>query len=210
MLEEDGVLTIHLVRHGETLATREHRLCGQSDCALSERGRRQSKAIVESCVAGGDWRAVYASPLSRCRAMAEAVSERLRIPLSVENDLLEIDHGEWDGRLEVEVKESEPEAYADYCRHPGVFAAPGGENGFHVAARALPVVERIRGAHRSGDVLVVSHEATIRIITCALLGIDIDLYRARLALPVASFTTVEFRSSGPLLRRFGDAVRETA
>ena len=210
MLEEDGLLTIHLVRHGETLATREHRLCGQSDCALSERGRRQSVAIVDSCAAGGDWRAVYTSPLSRWRSMAEAVAERLGIPLSVEHDLLEIDHGEWDGRLEVEIKESEPEAYGDYCDHPGIFAAPGGENGFQVAARALPVVERIRAAHQAGDVLVVSHEATIRIIACALLGIDIDLYRTRLALPVASFTTVEFRSSGPLLRRFGDAVRGTA
>jgi probable phosphoglycerate mutase len=210
MLEEEGVLTIHLVRHGETLATREHRLCGQSDCALSERGRQQSEAIVESCAAAGDWRAVYTSPLSRCRVIAEAVAERLRIPLSAENDLLEIDHGEWDGRLELEIKESEPEAYGDYCDHPGIFAAPGGENGFQVAARALPVIERIRVAHESGDVLVVSHEATIRIITCALLGISVDLYRARLALPVASFTTVEFRSSGPLLRRFGDAVDETA
>jgi probable phosphoglycerate mutase len=210
MLEEDGLLTIHLVRHGETLATREHRLCGQSDCALSERGRRQSAAIVESCAAGGDWRAVYTSPLSRCRSMAEAVAERLGIPLSVEHDLLEIDHGEWDGRLEVEIKESEPEAYGDYCDHPGIFAAPGGENGFQVAARALPVIGRIRAAHQAGEVLVVSHKATIRIIACALLGIDIDLYRARLALPVASFTTVEFRSSGPLLRRFGDTVRETA
>jgi broad specificity phosphatase PhoE len=210
MLEEDGLLTIHLVRHGETLATREHRLCGQSDCALSERGRGQSAAIVESCAAGGDWRAVYTSPLSRCRSMAEAVAERLGIPLSVEHDLLEIDHGEWDGRLEVEIKESEPEAYGDYCDHPGIFAAPGGENGFQVAARALPVIGRIRAAHQAGEVLVVSHKATIRIIACALLGIDIDLYRARLALPVASFTTVEFRSSGPLLRRFGDTVRETA
>ena len=86
MFEEEGVLTIHLVRHGETLATREHRLCGQSDCALSELGRLQSEAVVESCAAAGDWRAVYTSPLSRCRAMAEAVAERLLIPLSVEND----------------------------------------------------------------------------------------------------------------------------
>jgi probable phosphoglycerate mutase len=210
MLEEEGVLTIQLVRHGETLATREHRLCGQSDCALSERGRSQSEAVVASCAAGGDWRAVYTSPLSRCRAIAEPVAERLRIPLAVENDLLEIDHGQWDGRLEAEIKQSEPEAYGDYCEHPGIFAAPGGENGFQVAARALPVIERIRSAHQAGDVLVVSHEATIRIITCALLGISVDLYRARLALPVASFTTVEFRSSGPLLRRFGDAVRGTA
>ena len=157
-----------------------------------------------------DWSAVYSSPLSRCRAVAEAVAERLRIPLSVESDLLEIDHGRWDGRLEAEVRESEPQAYGDYASHPGIFAAPGGESGFQVAARALPVIEHIRAEHQAGEVLVVSHEATIRIITCALLGIDIDLYRARLALPVASFTTVEFRSSGPLLRRFGDQVRSAA
>src|SRR5664279_403679 len=150
MLDEAGVLTIHFVRHGETLATHEHRLCGQSDCALSEHGRQQSEAVVKSCAAAGDWRAVYTSPLSRCRSMAEAVAERLRVPLSVENDLLEIDHGEWDGRLEVEIKESEPAAYGDYCDHPGIFAAPGGENGFQVAARALPVIERIRVAHQAG------------------------------------------------------------
>ena len=123
MLEEDGLLTIHLVRHGETLATREHRLCGQSDCALSERGRRQSAAIVESCAAGGDWRAVYTTPLSRCRSMAEAVAERLGIPLSVEHDLLEIDHGEWDGRLEVEIKESEP-CFAEKLETPTARTLP--------------------------------------------------------------------------------------
>jgi len=110
------------------LATREHRLCGQSDCALSDRGHRQSEAVVASCAAAGDWRAVYTSPLSRCRAIAEAVAERLRIPLSTEHDLLEIDHGEWDGRLEAEVKDSEPEAHGDYCEHPGIFAAPGGQS----------------------------------------------------------------------------------
>jgi broad specificity phosphatase PhoE len=130
MLEEDGVLTIHFVRHGETLASQEHRLCGQRDCALSERGRRQSEAIVETGAASGDWRAVYTSPLSRCRSMAEAVAARLRVPLSVENDLVEIDHGLWDGRLEEEIEDSEPEAYRDYRSHPASFAAPEAKTGF--------------------------------------------------------------------------------
>ncbi len=206
MLAEDGVLTVHLVRHGETFASREHQLCGQRDCDLTERGWLQTEAIVASCAARGDWRAVYSSPLSRCRAIAEAVSERLHVPFSIEDGLREIDHGSWDGRLEAEIDRTEPQAYADYVAHPGIFAAPGGENGYQVAARALPVIERIRRAHPSGDVLVVSHKATIRIVTCALLGVDIDLYRARLALKVASFTTVEFRSTGPLLTRLGEAL----
>ena len=64
MLEEDGMLTIHLVRHGEMLATLGHRLCGPSDCALGERGRRQSEAIVEPCAAGGDWRRLHPSAVA--------------------------------------------------------------------------------------------------------------------------------------------------
>jgi broad specificity phosphatase PhoE len=203
MPERQGVLTIHFVRHGETLATAEGRFCGQRDCALSDRGRRQEEAIVERCAAGGEWRAVYTSPLTRCRAMAEAFAARLGIPLAVEDCLQEIDHGTWDGRLEEEVENTEPDAYRAYVRHPGIFGAPQGENGFQVAARALPVVERIRAAHRDGDVLVVSHKATIRIIACALLGIDVDLYRARLSQPVASVTSFDFPSSGPRLLRLG-------
>jgi len=135
--------------------------------------------------------------------MAEAAASRLHVPLSMEDGLLEIDHGIWDGRLEDEVEETEPDAYRDYCRHPGIFGATGGENGYQVAARALPVVERIRTAHETGRVLVVSHKAPIRIIACALLGIDIDLYRARVSSPVGSVISFDFPPSGPRLLRIG-------
>jgi broad specificity phosphatase PhoE len=68
---------------------------------------------------------------------------------------------------------------------------------------------------RHGEVIVEAcaaggdwpHKATIRIIACALLGIDIDLYRARLAQPVASFTSFSFPPSGPLLQRLGEVAR---
>ena len=33
------MLTIHLVRHGETVASLEHRFCGVTECELTERGR---------------------------------------------------------------------------------------------------------------------------------------------------------------------------
>ena len=65
---------------------------------------------------------------------------------------------------------------------------PGGETAFHVAARAMRVVEEIRTRHETGNVLLVSHKATLRIITCALLGLDVRLFRERLAQPVAAVT----------------------
>ena len=198
------MLTIHLVRHGETEASSEHRFCGVSECQLTERGRRQVEAVAERCAAKGDWRAVYTSPSGRCRLLADAVGTRAGVAVTVADGLHEIDHGAWDGRSEAQIQAEQPEAFAAYSRHPDVYGAPGGEIGYQVAARAMPVIEHIVETHDDGDVLVVSHKGTIRIVVCALLGIGIGLYRARIAQPVASFTVFEMGPDGPLLRRLGD------
>ena len=102
------------------------------------------------------------------------------------------------------LKAQEPEAYEAYVAHPGFVAPHGGETGYQVVARALPVITRIAATCDEGEVLVVSHKAVIRVVACALLGIDVDLYRARLAQPVASVTSFEFTPTGPRLRRLGD------
>jgi len=108
----------------------------------------------------------------------------------------EIDHGRWDGRSEAQIEAAEPEAFAAYNRHPDFCGAPGGETGYQVAARAMPVIEHVIDSHDEGDVLVVSHKGTIRIVVCALLGIGIGLYRARIAQPAASFTVFEIGPDG--------------
>ena len=73
-----------------------------------------------------------------------------------------------------------------------------------MARRGLEVVEEIRATHHEGNVLLVAHKATIRIILCALLGIDVGRYRFRLACPVASVSTVVFGSEGPRLEALAD------
>ena len=87
---------------------------------------------------------------------------------------------------------------------PGAVAPPGGENGWAIAARAVPAIEEIVRRHPEGNVLVVSHKATIRVIICALLGVDLNLFRARIGAPVASIATIEFKSTGPLVTSLGD------
>lgn len=198
------MLTIHLIRHGETDASRGGLFCGLRDCSLSDLGRRQIEALVAHWSDSGDVKGVYTSPISRCRLLGEAIAARREVPLSVEQGLREIDHGSWDGRRDDDVRASEPDAYQAYVDHPGMAAPHGGETGYQVAARALPVIARVMESYGDGDVLVISHKAVIRIVACALLGIDIDLYRARLAQPVASVTSFEILPSGPLLRRLAD------
>ena len=73
-----------------------------------------------------------------------------------------------------------------------------------IARRSLRVLEEIEREHRDGNVLVVSHKATIRIILCSLLGIDVGRFRYRLACPVGSLSIVEFSPAGPLLLSLAD------
>ena len=66
------------------------------------------------------------------------------------------------------------------------------------------MLDEIQREHASGEVLIVSHKATIRVLLCALLGIDLGGYRDRVGVPVASLSVVEFHAHGPRLTRLGD------
>lgn len=197
-------LRLHLARHGETAASLGGRFCGATECELTADGRLMGSLLADRCAAAGHWRAVFSSPLERCRATARPTAERLGLRLSIEAGLREIDHGTWEDRPEADVAAADPVAFRAWQEHPGLRAAPGGETGYAVAARAVPVVESIRAAWDDGDVLVVSHKATIRILVCVLLGLDVDRYRSRVACPVGSITTFAFDDDEPLLVALAD------
>jgi broad specificity phosphatase PhoE len=69
-----------------------------------------------------------------------------------------------------------------------------------IARRGLQVIEEIQQQFTDGNILLVSHKATIRIILCSLLGIDVGRFRYRLACPVGSVSTLEFTVNGPMLQ----------
>jgi probable phosphoglycerate mutase len=94
--------------------------------------------------------------------------------------LREIEHGRWEGLRRADVEAQYPDEYAAWQDDPFTFAPAGVEPGVHVAARALPVIRDIVVAHRGQSVLVVSHKATIRLITAGVLGFDARGYRDRL------------------------------
>src|SRR2546421_12731333 len=86
------MVTLLLIRHGETDWNAEHRWQGHADVPLNERGREQAKALAEELAPeGAD--AIYASDLSRARDTAEIVGERLGLPGVLDPDLPEIGVG---------------------------------------------------------------------------------------------------------------------
>jgi probable phosphoglycerate mutase len=95
-------------------------------------------------------------------------------------------------------------AYAHWSEVVASRGTPGGETAFHVAARAMRAVEAIRTRHPAGNVLLVSHKATLRIITCALLGLDVRLFRERIAQPVAAVSMFALEKGASRLMLLGD------
>lgn len=197
------MLELYLIRHGQTEYSRENRFCGSINPPLNDTGQRMAKAFGEA-YAHLPWTAIYASPRLRAQQTASALASRLHMEITSEDGLSEISYGEWEGHRHEEVKAKWPEAYAYWSADVASRGTPGGETAFAVAARAAPVVERIRHTHESGRVLLVSHKATIRILVCALLGMDVRLFRDRLSQGVAAVTKFEVKKSGAQLIQLGD------
>ena len=79
-----------------------------------------------------------------------------------------------------------------------------------IARRGLQVIQEIQEQFTGGNILMVSHEATIRIILCSLLGIDVGRFRYRLDCPEGSVSIVEFTLDGPMLKALADRSHLTA
>jgi broad specificity phosphatase PhoE len=197
------VLTVHLVRHGETLQAMQGCFAGDIDPPITDRGRAEADAVAR-VAAGLGLEALYVSPKLRARMTAEPIERACKIAPIIVDGLREIAYGAWEGRQESEVEASEPEAFASWSRDPALFSPPGGESAFAVGARALPVLARARREHANGHVMLVSHKATIRILVCALLDVPIARFRDRFACPPASLTSFELGEHGALLIRLGE------
>ena len=196
-------MNLYMVRHGQTAASRENRFSGSSDPPLTSVGESMAEAFAEA-YASLTWDAIYASPMLRTRQTADALCRLTGLQAHLEDGLKEIDYGEWEGLRQAEVRERWPDAFEYWADDVASRGTPGGETAFHVAARAMRVVEAIRTRHRTGNVLIVSHKATLRVITCALLGLDLRLFRERIAQPVSAVTMFTLTGTTAILERHGD------
>ncbi len=195
------VLTLYLLRHGETELSRQGGFCGDLDPALTEAGALMA-ADFAAAYADQPWQAIYSSPKQRALCTAQPLCKRLGMDPQVRPGLREISFGEWEGLATAPVQAQD--AYVRWMTEPAWNAPPSGETAVQVAYRAMAVITEIQQQFDDGLFLLVSHKATIRLMLSSLLGIDLGRYRDRLDVPVASVSVVSFRTYGPRLERLGD------
>lgn len=196
-------LNLYLLRHGETTASQTGGYCGRLDPDLTDSGHLMAQDFA-AAYKGHPFVAVYASPMRRARETATPLCELAGHELVLRDGLRELDYGEWEGKTPEQVNQEHPNDYLRWLADAGWNAPTGGERGMDVGHRSLAVLEEIQRTHKEGNVLVVSHKATIRVLLCNLMGIDVGRYRDRVGVLVSSIAVVEFHAHGPLLTRLGD------
>jgi probable phosphoglycerate mutase len=150
------------------------------------------------------WVAAFSSPLRRAVATAKPLCEAAGIRVQLKEGLKEIAYGQWEGKTPEAINREFHDDYVRWLTDPGWNAPTGGQRGIDIARHSSLVLEEIEKTYATGNVLVVSHKATTRIILCSLLGIDVGRFRDRISMPVASISIVEIATHGPLLRMMGD------
>ena len=196
-------LQLYFLRHGETIYSETGAYCGELDPELTVEGTQMAQAFADAHRSIA-WTAVYVSPMKRTIATAKPLCDALGLRMELRDGLKEIRYGKWEDKSVEFVKQHYWDDYIHWLAEPAWNAPTGGETSVEIASRASLVIAEIQEKYATGNVLVVSHKATIRILLCDLLGIDLGRYRDRIDMLAGSVSIVKFDLHGPLLQVLGD------
>ncbi|MEV7547422.1 bifunctional RNase H/acid phosphatase, partial [Streptomyces sp. NPDC089915] len=189
--------TFVLLRHGETALTPQKRFSGSggTDPELSPAGRRQAAAVAGALAARGTVQAVVSSPLRRCRETAQAVADRLGLPVTVEEGLRETDFGAWEGLTFAEVRERFPDDLQAWLDSPKAAPTGGGESFAAVTRRVSATRDRLLSAYAGRTVLLVTHVTPVKTLVRLALGAPPEsLFKMELS--AASLSAVAYYADG--------------
>ena len=192
--------TLIVVRHGEAEGNDDHRLIGQSEVPLTERGRRQAEALARR-LAGEPVTRIISSDLTRSLDTIRPLAGTVGVVPETDPRLREIDNGEWTGLLPSEIRSRWPELWEAYLAGEDVLR-PGGERWRDVARRVTAGVSPL--LDERGTVVVATHGGPALILALWASGQPVagNIFRSRLgALHNASITVID---AGPRLVSFND------
>ncbi|WP_437981462.1 histidine phosphatase family protein [Sorangium sp. So ce117] len=162
------------------------------------------RALHELCVRPG---VVFSSPLSRCALPAAELAARLGVPRAIDDRLLEISYGAWEGRAFADIERDDPAAYAAWLDGWERVGPPGGESALDVESRVRSIWRELgtpRGvngvdvaavaadadvASRARPPLLVAHAGVLRALRVVACGAS---WPAAMSAPVPHLTAERF------------------
>ncbi|WP_181350288.1 histidine phosphatase family protein [Thalassobacillus sp. CUG 92003] len=155
------MITLYIIKHGETSWNKQGRIQGEEDSPLTKHGRYECQKLSEY-LSETPFQALYASPSTRTVETADYIRGSRRIPVHYEEDLREINHQKWAGMTYNEIEKTDRELLHLYRNQPEEYQPEGGESLHNLKERVGKAIERIETDQLSGNVLVVTHQVAIR------------------------------------------------
>jgi probable phosphoglycerate mutase len=183
-----------VIRHGETLWSRELKHTGRTDLPLTPAGEAAAARLAGD-LATRPIVATFASPAQRAQRTAELAG---LTDVQTDPDLWEWDYGGYEGMTTTQIQASRP---GWYLWRDGVIPGDAdhpGETVDQVGERADRVLRRVRPLLAGGDVALVAHGHLLRILTARWLALppaDGRLFK----LDTGTLSTLGFEHSEPVI-----------
>lgn len=193
-------MTVILLRHGESTANVGGSLAGRGPgIALTDKGTEQAKAVAQRLA---NVTAIVRSPMLRCELTIAPLVELTGLTPIVEDDLNEVDYGDWTGRPLRELV-TEP-LWKIIQRHPSGAVFPSGEGLAAMQRRAVDAIKRLDKEFGTETVWVAcTHADVIKAVLADALGLHFDGYQ-RLYVSPGSLSVIRYTDVGPLVLRMND------
>lgn len=162
--------TIILIRHGDTDWNVEEIFRGRVDVELNENGIKQAQLLAKY-LEDMPVKEIYSSPLKRALKTAEIIACPHNADIIPSNELIDFDYGEWQGLSHDKVKNQYKTLYEEWLKSPQVVRMPKGESLDDVRKRAVSLINQVIARHQ-GIIALVSHRVILKVVICALLGLD--------------------------------------
>lgn len=200
---EKKVLRIYLIRHGATIWNAEKRIQGHTDIPLNEIGLEQSRQIAER-LRYQKIDAVWSSDLSRARITAEILAEPHGLSVKTTPLLRERRFGDWEGLTQEEIIERGDKHILDAYRAAVVAdMPPNAESMESVWNRLSQALEEIISLHTEGQVAVVGHGGSLRVMLCHAMRAPMECVK-HIWLDNACLNLVEFNGDRSWVRLMND------
>ena len=189
-----------VIRHGQTEWSATGKHTGRTDIPLTERGRAEAAAAART-LDGWTIDRAYTSPLIRARETAELVAPTCG--LTLDDDLMEWDYGDYEGETTPETRERIPDwsVWTHEIR--------GGESYDEVGERADRFLARAMDDVPGGNVVVFAHGHYLAILIARWCGLH-PVEGRRFALATATVSLLGWHREDRVIRalnhRCGDAL----
>jgi|SRR5215469_4608555 len=167
---------IILVRHGHVEGIDPPRFRGRTELPLTKIGMRQAQQTAQRIAAHWNPLSLYTSPMGRCVATGQAISELIGTRGQILEDLNDLNYGTWQGRSYEDVRAESPELFALWFASPHLVRFPRGDSLQDLVARAGDALRFVRDRHREETVVMVGHDSVNRALLLQLIEQPLAAY----------------------------------